>query len=133
MSTLLNRLFGRYTLEDGFSQPQREAVVDLLLLAMYEDSRIGAAESDMIDRQLAAFTWESGTAPQTYVRSATHDVRTALASADGRKRMLTSIVTRLETTDAKAKALALLEHLLGADGISPREAELLARMREMLA
>ena len=47
--------------------------------------------------------------------------------------MLGTITTRVETADAKAKALALLEHLLAADGTSPREAELLARMRETLA
>jgi hypothetical protein len=133
MPSFLDRLFGRGAQGDGFTQPQREAIVDLLLIAIYEDGRIAWQEDAMIDRQLDAFVWESGTDPHTYLNAATARVREAITTVTGRDRLLADISSRLDSAAARGKALELLAMVLDTDGRSSDESELLTRVTLMLA
>ncbi len=117
MQSLFQRLFAVAHTEpkDGLTQPQREATLDLLLLAMYADNRIALKEDEAIDAEVATLNWESGTAQENYMNAATARVRQALDDAATKTALLTDINQRLATVKARQSALALCDQLLNSD------------------
>jgi hypothetical protein len=114
---------------DGLTQPQREAIVDLLLFAMYEDQRVAMQEDIFIDQHVRKMKWESGTYPSTYVDMATARVRQARESAEGREHFLRRIRDRLSDPVAKQRAVDMCRELLDADRIeSAEESQFLASL-----
>jgi len=122
MRTLIQRQFNRHPEpQDGLTQPQREAMIDLLLAAMYADNRVALEEDEQIATKLHALSWESGTAPGTYLDTATARAREAMNTQDGEVRILESIRDRLATTDARKRAFDLCVSLLNSDSVKNRD------------
>ena len=60
MPSLIRKLFHKSEApNDGLTQPQREAIVDLLNYCMYADNLIFLAEDRLIADTVAKFNWES--------------------------------------------------------------------------
>jgi hypothetical protein len=119
--------------DDNLSQPQREAIVDLLLFAMYEDRRVVMQEDIFIDQHVRKMKWESGTYASTYVDMATARVRQARESAEGREHFLQRIRDRLSDPVAKQRAIDMCRELLDADKLeSPEESQFLAGLPAVL-
>ena len=63
MPSLLRKLFHKTEApNDGLTQPQREAIVDLLNYCMYADNLVMLAEDRLIADTVAKFNWD----PKTY-------------------------------------------------------------------
>ena len=119
-------------MDNQLTQPQREAMIDLLLFAMYEDGRIALQEDTLIGKFVNDLRWESGVARETYVDGATARARTAINTNDGREHFLQKIGARLGTPEAKHRALAHLHDLLMSDHAeSPEENTLEQKLRAM--
>jgi hypothetical protein len=59
MPSLLKKLFRRSEEKnDGLTQPQREAIVDLLNYCMYADNLVMLAEDRLIADTAATFNWD---------------------------------------------------------------------------
>src|SRR5437773_11260495 len=59
MPSLIRKLFHKSEApKDGLTQPQREAIVDLLNYCMYADNLIFLAEDRLITDTVAKFNWE---------------------------------------------------------------------------
>ena len=59
MPSLLRKLFGKPEApKDGLTQPQREAIVDLLNYCMYADNFVMLAEDRLITDTVAKFNWD---------------------------------------------------------------------------
>jgi hypothetical protein len=117
MQSLLRHLFNRATDKptDGLTQPQREATLDLLLLAMYADNRIALSEDEAIEAQIAMLSWESGITPESYVNASTARVRAALDGEAMKADLLADISQRLVTSEARQVAWRLCDRLLKSD------------------
>ncbi len=116
MRTLIQRLFNRHPKpQDGLTQPQREAMIDLLLAAMYADNRVALEEDEQIATKLHTLSWESGTAPSTYLDTATARMREAMNTQAGEVRILESIRDRLATPDVRKDAFEMCVALLKSD------------------
>jgi uncharacterized tellurite resistance protein B-like protein len=115
--TRLQRLFGNATAKpaDGLVQPQREAIIDLLLVSMYADNRIATSEDEMLETELYAFSWESGISPENFLNASTARIRAALVDEAKTQALLESIRQRLGSAAAKQRALALCDKLLQSD------------------
>ena len=132
--SLLRKLFGKPEgPKDGLTQPQREAIVDLLNYCMYADNLVMLAEDRLIADTVAKFTWESKTPFDQFDARSVGNARNARESQVYRDKFLTSIGDRLSTDAVKAQALDLCQELFLADGAqSEEEDEVLQHLRQLL-
>jgi hypothetical protein len=122
MPSLIRKLFHKSEApKDGLTQPQREAIVDLLNYCMYADNLVFLAEDRLIADTVAKFNWDS-TVPfdQFDVRSI-DNARNASENPGYRDKFLTSIRGRLDTAAVKRRAMDLCQELFLADGAQSEE------------
>jgi hypothetical protein len=135
MPSLIRKLFHKSEApNDGLTQPQREAIVDLLNYCMYADNFVFLAEDRVITDTVAKFNWDSKAVPfdQFDVRSI-DNARNARESQGYRGRFLASIRDRLGTAAVKGQALDLCQELFVADGArSDEEDAVLQNLRKLL-
>jgi hypothetical protein len=105
------------------SQPQREGVLDLLILGMYADSTLRLTENEHIYNLLSPWGWESYQTPQAYAQTAIAHAREAHDTETGTVIFLEKVGQRLEHADVKRLALGLLARLIESDVATESEAE----------
>ena len=134
MPSLIRKLFGKpEALKDGLTQPQREAIVDLLNYCMYADNFVFLAEDRFITDTVAKFNWDSKVPFDQFVLRSTDNARNARESQVYRERFLASIRDRLDTPAVKGQALDLCQELFLADGArSDEEDAVLQKLRKLL-
>ena len=134
MPSLIKKLFHKSEApRDGLTQPQREAIVDLLNYCMYADNFVFLAEDRFITDTVAKFNWESKVPFDQFVARSTNNARNARESQVYRDQFLASIRDRLGTAAVKGKALELCQELFVADGArSDEEEDVFQNLRKLL-
>ena len=134
MPSLIRKLFHKSEApKDGLTQPQREAIVDLLNYCMYADNLVMLAEDRLITDTVKKFNWESKVPFDQFVLRSTDNARNARESQVHREKFLGSIKDRLDTAAAKGKALDLCQELFVADGaLADEEDAVLQNLRKLL-
>jgi hypothetical protein len=134
MPSLIKKLFHKSEAPtDGLTQPQREAIVDLLNYCMYADDLIMLAEDRLITDTVAKFNWDSKVPFDQFVLRSTDNARNARESQVYRDQFLASIRDRLGTAAVKGQALGLCQELFVADGArSDEEDAVLQNLRGLL-
>jgi hypothetical protein len=134
MPSLIKKLFHKSEApNDGLTQPQREAIVDLLNYCMYADNLVLLAEDRLITDTVAKFNWESKVPFDQFVLRSTDNARNARESQVYRDQFLGSIKDRLTTAAVKGKALDLCQELFVADGSrSDEEEDVFQNLRKLL-
>jgi len=134
MPSLIRRLFHKSEApNDGLTQPQREAIVDLLNYCMYADDRVFLAEDRLITDTVAKFNWDSKVPFDQFDVRSIDNARNARESQVYRDQFLASIGDRLATAAVKGKALDLCQELFVADGSrSDEEDDVLQNLRQLL-
>ena len=117
---------------DGLTQPQREAIVDLLHIGMYTDNLIALAETKVINDTVGSFDWEAKTSFESYEARSIAKARDAKENEESKNALLDSVRDRLNTPKARALALKVCKQLFASDGTTEKEASLLARIKEIL-
>ena len=133
--TLLRKLFGKSDEpKDGLTQPQREAIVDLLNYCMYADNLVMLAEDRLIADVVAKFNWDPKAVPfDQFDARSVGNARNARESKVYRERFLGSIKERLDTPAVRMKALDLCQELFLADGAqSEEEDEMFENLKPLL-
>ena len=113
-------------------QPQREALVDLLLLGMYTDHLLSVAEGDLLAAKLGDLPWESGQALSIYLQVNMPKIRMAYEHLPSRLQLLQSIRDRLPTPETRQDAYQKLQEFLAVDGVANAEQEFLTQVRTVL-
>jgi hypothetical protein len=134
MPSLIRKLFHKSEApKDGLTQPQREAIIDLLNYCMYADNLVMLAEDRLITDTVAKFNWESKVPFDQFVLRSTDNARNARESQVYRDQFLASIRDRLGTAAAKGQALDLCQELFVADGArSDEEDDVFQNLRKLL-
>ncbi len=114
--------------DDGLTQPEREAIVDVLHYCMYADKHIATTEDDLIEAAARKFDWDPKVSYEYYEGKSTGMVRLALSDPYARASFLEDLNTRLGN-QAKLIALQLAERVVNADGV--RRAEELEAMEAL--
>jgi len=134
MPSLLRKLFHKSEApKDNLTQPQREAIVDLLNYCMYADNLVMLAEDRLITDTVAKFNWESKTPFDQFALRSIDNARNARESHVHREKFLGSIRDRLGTAAVKRKALDLYQEIFVADGSrSDEEEDVFQNLRKLL-
>src|SRR5262247_2820832 len=113
MPSLIGKLFHHHKPEaskDGLSQPQREAIVDLLNYCIYADNLVMLAEDRLIADTVAKFNSDPKAVPfDQFDAKSVGNARNARESQVYRDQFLVSIKDRLGTAAVKAQALDLCQ------------------------
>jgi len=134
MPSLIRKLFHKSEApKDGLTQPQREAMVDLLNYCMYADNLIFLAEDRLITDTVAKFNWDPKVPFDQFDARSVSNARNASESQVYRDQFLASIKDRLDTAAVKGQALELCQELFLADGAqSYEEDDVLQNLRQLL-
>jgi hypothetical protein len=134
MPSLIRKLFHKSEApNDGLTQPQREAIVDLLNYCMYADDLVFLAEDRVITDTAAKFNWDSKLSFDQFEVRSVSNARNARESQVYRDQFLASINDRLGTAAVKAQALDLCQELFLADGArSDEEDAVLQNLKQLL-
>ena len=134
MPSLIRKLFHKSEApKDGLTQPQREALVDLLNYCMYADNLVMLAEDRLISDTATKFSWDSKTPFDQFDARSTSNARNARESQVYRDKFLASIRDRLDSAVVKRKALDLVQELFLADGSQSEEEDaVLQNLRQLL-
>jgi hypothetical protein len=135
MPSLIRKLFRKSEApNDGLTQPQREAIVDLLNYCMYADNLVMLAEDRLVADTAAKFNWDLKAVPfDQFDARSTSNARNASESQVYKDQFLASIRDRLDTAAAKGQALDLCQELFLADGAqSDEEDVVLQNLKELL-
>lgn len=118
--------------DDGFTQAEREAVVDVLHYCMYADRHVARSEDEMIERVARTLHWDPAISYEYYEGKSTGAVRTALAGDVSREAFLQDLRRRLPKTEHRAFVLKLASELIAADGTQPQEVVALQALKDAL-
>ena len=134
MPNLIRKLFHKPEApNDGLTQPQREAIVDLLNYCMYADNFVFLAENRFITDTVAKFNWDPKIPFDQFTVRSIANARNATESQVYRDQFLGSIRNRLDTAAVKGQALDLCQELFLADGAhSEEEDAMLQNLRQLL-
>ena len=121
----LKKLFGneepRSSLHPELQQAEREAILDLLLLAIYVDNHLSLSETKEFDDAADSMGWESSAGPTVYICNATDRARTARSGEETTAEFINYVAERLCSTGSQERALELLNRLFMADGKTEKE------------
>jgi hypothetical protein len=134
MPSLIRKLFHKSEApKDGLTQPQREAIVDLLNYCMYADNLVFLAEDRLIADTVAKFNWDPKIPFDQFDVRSINNARTASENQGYRDQFLAWIRDRLGTAAVKGQALDLCQELFLADGArSDEEDAVLQNLRKLL-
>jgi uncharacterized tellurite resistance protein B-like protein len=122
------------TKKDGLSQPQREAIVDLLNYCMYADNFVAQAEDKFIADTAAKFNCDAKISFDYIEARSIGNARRAKENEEFRAKFLASIRDCLATPAVKKQALELCQKLFLADGTrADKEDAMLLALRKLLA
>lgn len=126
----LKGLFGRVN-GSGMTQPQREALVDLLLWTMYVDRVLALPENERIERVGSETSWDSATPFPQYLNASLARVRGILADDAKAEAFLEDIYERLGSSEMRRQAYEACRTLAQSDGeVAEEERRFLERIRE---
>ena len=106
---------------DGFTQSEREAIVDILHYCMYADRHIARSEDDMIETVARTLNWDPAISYEYYEGKSTGAVRRALAEKEFRDEFMKGIRSRLQKPEHRSFALSLANDLMLTDGLKKQE------------
>jgi hypothetical protein len=118
--------------KDGLTQPQREAIADLLHFCMYADNHIALAETQVINDVVGTFAWDKNISFESFEVRSIAAARAAKETPDARQMFLDSIKERLPTSRSRGLALDACKKLFVADGMNEKDAALLSRISSLL-
>ena len=119
--------------KDGLTQPQREAIADLLHYCMYADAKLGLAEAAVFERSVGTFDWESSESLESFANRSIARARRASETREADETFLASAAERLDTESSRRRAIELCTAVLAADGTADPEKKFLDKIKAALA
>lgn len=119
--------------DDGLSQLQREAIVDLLHYCMYADNLVALKEDKFINNVASTLSWDKNISFETYEGMSIGNARRAKEQSAYREEFMKSVHSRLGATEVRQLAFDLVKQLFNADAhLSDRESQQLPIIRKAL-
>ncbi len=103
--------------KDGLSQPEREAILDLLNICIYADNHIAIAEGKVVEDFTRSLEWDPSVGFSAFETASITRARQAKEDATYRAEYLQSIKARLASDRSKKLAEETAKHLMSADGV----------------
>jgi len=109
-------LFGRHEQDQTSAQPQRAALLDLLVWTMFADRYVAIPEQAFIRERAEGLTWTSPSPVELHVDRAVRRAREVLGDVAAGATYLDEIATRLGDDATRRAAYEACQELIGVDG-----------------
>lgn len=109
-------------------QESREALIELMFLALYLDGHVSVDEDDMINRGLDTLGWEADETREDFVYQAFFKAREGASCELKTAEFLDARLSVIESDGAQAGAFTWLTKVLSSDGLTPDEVRLLRQI-----
>src|SRR4026207_1866220 len=117
----------------NFNDAQRQALLDLAMLAMYADGRLTAVEDERVERLLTTMGFTTEYDRNKHYDASVSRVSRHSASAAAARQHATELAKSFSTKEQRRQVHDVLDDLMASDGgVAPEERELLAVVREAL-
>lgn len=113
------------------TQPQREAILDILVLAMYSDGHLSLLEDDNLKAKIDSLNWDPNMSASIYLGESVAAAR----DTEGMTEVLKAVEEKakiLETPEVKNHAYELAVEMLRCDDIAEDEKEFLSALKYSL-
>ncbi len=114
-----------------FTQEQKQALLDLLIVGMYADHNLASAEDQRVEQLLDAFKFPSDYERDRFSDAAFTRARRQSGSAEAIRAYVGQVAGHFPTREIRKRAYDILDDLLTIDGrVTSEESKLLAATRE---
>ncbi len=110
------------------TQPQREALLDLLIIGILVDSKLSAAEDAALEEAFKSIGWEGSKPREVFLCSSMHRARWARDSDAALANYINSRARAFTDGDSRNMVFDLLRRVFMADGLAPSEAAFLVQL-----
>jgi hypothetical protein len=110
------------------TQPQLEALVDLLVLAMRTDQRFSLLEEETFEKDLSELPWDSGIGLSVFVNASYSRARAA-STPEAQEDYVKMLCAHFHQPQVRRDALAEIEKMLTSDGETPIEHVFMTQLR----
>lgn len=114
------------------TQLSREALIELLFLALYLDDHLSLAEDEVLGVALESIGWEGDHAREVFLLAAFSRAREASGCAIRTEAFLNERASTLKQEGEKATALTWLSRILASDGLTAGEKRFLGKLETAL-
>jgi hypothetical protein len=111
------------------NQPQREALLDLLILSIFTDSHVSVAEEKALETACESVGWDSPKPRDIFILTSTSRARKASETEAGMADYMAKRAGAFTDSESQGNALNLIQGVLAGDGIAPAETAFLDRLR----
>jgi hypothetical protein len=116
-----------------FTNLQRQALLDLALVAMYSDAHLAVAENERVQRLLTWIGFASDSERHYELNTAIARVRKESETEDGRHRLIARLAHQFPTDETRQRVCAVLEDLLKSDKeVATAESQFLVSVRRAM-
>ncbi len=116
----------------GFTQEQKQALLDLLIVGIYADHNLASAEDDRIEQVLDAFQFKTEYDRQKFSDAAFTRARGQSGWPEAIRAYVTELAGHFPKTDMRRRVYEILDDLLTSDGrVTSEESQLLSATREV--
>jgi hypothetical protein len=116
----------------GFSQEQKQALLDLLIIGMYADHNLASAEDDRIEQLLDTFNFPSDYERDRFSHAAFTRASRQSGSPEVIRAYVGQIASHFPTREIRQRAYDILDDLLTSDGkVTSEESKLLTATKEV--
>ncbi len=103
------------------TQTQREALLELLLLAIHTDSHISLSEEEALEAAVSAQGWESAYPKSLFLEKAAARARVAAETAEGIQAFVGENAALFDTGPLQTATYSIVHQVLSQDGVAPEE------------
>jgi len=115
----------------GFTEQQKQVLMDLLVLGMYQDGNLASVEDKRIGELLDTIEFPSDDARDRFADASFTRIRQCGSSPEAVRSFVSRIAKNFDTPDLRRRAFNLLESLLQSDNsVAEQEKRLLDVVRE---
>ncbi|SPE60983.1 hypothetical protein SBV1_590001 [Verrucomicrobia bacterium] len=115
----------------GFTEDQKQALMDLLVLGMYADHNLASAEDACLQQRLARFSFPSDYERQRLLDASFTRASRHTGSADAIRAYATQLAQHFSTGDLRRSVYDTLDEMLTSDGrVTSEESQLLGVLRD---
>lgn len=105
------------------TQPQREALFDLLTLSIYADAHISLTEERLLESAIVAEGWDSEYPKSLFMEESFARAREAADSDDAMFDYINAKAQVFTTKGSQKEVLGVVKNILKSDGETPEENE----------
>jgi len=118
---------------EGFSEQQKEALLDLAMLAMYSDGHLAAVEDNRIHRLLGTLGFSTDYDRGKHYDASVSRVSRHSSTAEAAREHAATLALRFSTAEQRREANDMLDDVVISDRhISLEESDFMSVIREVL-